>query len=127
MSLKQILITAAFFGLTGVILGAMGAHALDADLTNSQLTNFNTGVRYQFWHALALLILYVAGDKVPAYRQIALFWTLGILLFSGSIYLLSLQDLIGSSMSWMGPITPIGGGLMVLGWLILLISALRRK
>lgn len=127
MNKKTILIIASLLGITGVILGALGAHALEASLTPDQLESYKTAVRYQMWHALALLFLFVASEHLKLVKITALLWTLGVLLFSGSIYLLSMQDSWGKDFSWLGPVTPLGGLLMITGWVVLLLSAFRMK
>jgi len=109
-------------GALGVIAGAFGAHALKAVLTSDQLNSWKTAVLYLFIHVLLLLILSggaIKGDK----KVISQSWTaiaVGILLFSGSIFLLSLQDVLGIDLSLLGPITPIGGVCFIGGWLWLL-------
>jgi uncharacterized membrane protein YgdD (TMEM256/DUF423 family) len=125
---KQIIVTAALFGLTAVILGAFGAHALKAVLNESQLETWKTGVSYQFYHTFALLFL----SNFSKYRSRSIrfsYWafTIGILLFSGSIYLLALSNLTGMNLSFLGPVTPIGGLLLIIGWAFLLFAALKNK
>ena len=109
---------AILFCLSAVILGAFGAHALKEVLSESQLSSFQTGVRYQFFHALAILILSLNmnyfTDRLSSIIKIM---SAGIILFSFSIYLLNIQDLIGFSMSYLGPITPIGGLLLITSWI----------
>ena len=109
---------AILFCLSAVILGAFGAHALKEVLSESQLSSFQTGVRYQFFHALAILILSLNmnyfTDRLSSIIKIM---SAGIILFSFSIYLLNIQDLIGFSMSYLGPITPIGGILLITSWI----------
>lgn len=113
---------AAFFGLTGVALGAFAAHGLKGRLTSAYLEVFQTGVHYQQIHALALLAValmvpYARGRLLTAAGT---FFTLGIVLFSGSLYLITLAGVK------MGPITPIGGALFMAGWACLGFSAWRR-
>lgn len=110
------------FALLGVILGAFGAHALKVELSVEQLNTYETGVRYQFYHAIALLICGV----LMTYKNISLTWavrcfTIGIILFSFSVYLLACRELLGiESWTWLGPITPIGGTFFIVGWSIFL-------
>ncbi len=128
--LKFTWIIGSILGLTAVGLGAMGAHALKEELTVAQLTSFETAVRYQFFHALVLLVLFLAKDKLPAGKLniAAILFFMGVLLFSGSIYLLSCKDLLGlTSYKWLGPITPLGGISMMGGWLILLVAGLSKN
>ncbi len=124
--MKKWISTAALLALTAVVLGALGAHALEEKLDPAQLESFKTGVRYQMWHALALLLL-PALPLNKGKNQIAWLWTLGILLFSGSIYLLSTRLLHGWPVAWLGPVTPVGGLLFMAGWLLLALFAWPRK
>ena len=114
---------AIFFAVTAVALGALGSHALKDTLSDSQLHSFETGVRYQLFHAITLLILALNPEKFNHHLNKGLkLMTAGICFFSFSIYLLSIQDAIGVSLSFLGPITPIGGLLLICAWLILLFS-----
>lgn len=111
------LIAGSFYGLTGVVLGAMAAHALKATLTAKQLASFQTGTRYQMMHAVLLIAL---GLLSLRYRSRLLSVCVGlicagVLCFSGSIYLLNLVEL-GALKKVVGPITPIGGLMMIVGW-----------
>jgi uncharacterized membrane protein YgdD (TMEM256/DUF423 family) len=114
--LRTFLMLAAFFGFTGVALGAFGAHGLKNRLSAEYMAIFQTGVLYQLIHALAifgvaLLAMQIQG-RLVTYAGIA--FTLGIVLFSGSLYLLTLTGI-----SKLGIITPIGGLCFLLGWAIL--------
>ena len=124
--MKTYISLASFFAGTAVILGAFGAHALKGKINVQQLQVFETGVKYQFYHALALLALGILADKLnsPALTYSAWFFTAGILLFSGSLYLLSTIDINGMAgiKSILGPITPLGGLLFILGWISLFIA-----
>lgn len=113
------LAAAAVFGLTGVAAGAFGAHALKARLDPDALAIFDTAARYQMLHALALLGSAWAAHQWPgrAARASALCFAAGIVLFSGSLYVLSL-----SGIRWLGAITPIGGLLLMVGWLALALA-----
>lgn len=119
-----------------VILGALGAHALqqkvsDGLITAQQLDSFGTGVRYQVYHALALLFLALLARQLKSklIPYCAYLFMAGTLLFSGSIYLLATRQLlhIESWKSVLGPITPIGGMLFIVGWLLLLVAVLKMK
>ena len=112
------LIIGAFYGLTGVALGAMAAHALKAHLEPDALASFETGVRYQMYHALLLTAL---GFVHPPRWAVWLF-TAGVGCFSGSIYLLTLAHL---KAVWF--VTPLGGVLLMAGWAVLLAAALRGR
>ena len=114
------------FALTAVILGAFGAHALKEKLSIHQLQIFETGVKYQFYHAFAILLLGMIAERinVSALNYSAMFFAAGILLFSGSLYLLSTIDINGLSgiKSVLGPVTPLGGLSFILGWISLIIA-----
>ena len=114
---------AILFCLSAVTLGAFGAHALKEVLSESQLNSFQTGIRYQFFHGLAILILsFNMNYFTDKLRSIFKIMYAGIILFSFSIYLLNIQDLVGFSMSYLGPITPIGGLLLITSWIGLFFS-----
>lgn len=121
MTQQIILATAALFGGLSVVFGAFGAHALKKILSTEQLQSFEVGVKYQMYHAIVLLVL----GLTPKYTSAPIYWcfTIGILLFSFSIYGLVLSDAKGKKLRFLGPITPIGGLLLVSGWLLLLIHA----
>lgn len=115
------LIFGASYGLLSIVLGAFGAHALKKVLSVDKLTSFETGVRYQMYAALYLLIVgYILKFETSSERWISLLMIIGTVLFSGSIYLLSLQETMGVRMPFLGPITPLGGTLMIASWVILL-------
>jgi uncharacterized membrane protein YgdD (TMEM256/DUF423 family) len=115
---------AGALGFTGVALGAFGAHALKVRLTPEQLATFEVGVRYQLVHALALLAVAWACTRWPGKAVNASGWlfTIGTLLFSGSLYALTLAGTRG-----LGLVTPIGGAALLLGWLCLLAAPWGRK
>lgn len=112
-------------GFLGVGLGAFGAHALKARLSPDLLAVFETGVRYQMYHALALMALGLAAPgligEAPA-RRSGLAFALGTLIFSGTLYALAL-----TGQRWLGAVTPVGGVLLLLGWLNLVIAFGRRR
>ena len=114
---RRCILWGALFGLSGVMIGAFGAHGLKALLTADQLAIYHTGVDYQFVHALALLLLgALAQHQTPkAWQLAATLFIAGVLIFSGSLYLLVLTDT-----SWLGAITPIGGTSFIAGWAALL-------
>jgi len=126
---KQIIITAAIFGMLAVIAGAFGAHGLTAYLTPKQLDVWHTAVQYQFYHVFALLFLSTfAQSKNKLITTSYYLFTFGIIFFSGSLYLLACRDLLGLSWLWiMGPITPVGGLLFIIGWLMLALAAFKRN
>jgi len=120
---------AAFAGL-GVVLGAFGAHALKKILAPEQLVSFETGVRYQMYHSFALILAGILFHLVPSgqLRMAVIFFTVGIVLFSGSIYALTLLKAKGAvGLGGVGILTPIGGVFFILGWIMLLVGALKLK
>ena len=117
---NKLISIAALLAFLSVALGAFGAHSLNELLTTEKLNSFETGVRYQFYHSLALLIIGLNANKLNATALIGKFMLIGIVFFSFSIYLLSVQELIGINLSMLGPITPIGGLLLMISWLILI-------
>lgn len=109
------------YGLLAVIFGAFGAHALKKKLTPELLQSFETGVRYQMYHAIVLLVLgYNFSFDRPLEGYVVLCFILGTFLFSFSIYGLCLSAAKGKKLRFLGPVTPIGGLLLVVGWALLL-------
>lgn len=119
---------AAFAGL-GVILGAFGAHSLKQMAGPETVGTFQTGVQYQMYHAFALLVVAILYDRMPSatLQWAGMAFLVGILLFSGSLYLLaSLKAMNKVGISGIGIITPFGGLFFIAGWLLLLIAILRK-
>lgn len=112
----------AAFGFVGVALGAFGAHALRATLGAGDLATFETAVRYQLYHALALLAVSWALTRWPGTAAVVSGWLFvaGIVVFSGSLYVLVL-----AGQRWMGAVTPVGGLCFLAGWALLAWTALR--
>lgn len=126
---RPALITGALCAAIAVILGAFAAHALKAVMDGLQLQTFETGVRYQMYHSFALLATgIIAGSyRSKAIRLAATFFSLGILCFSGSLYLLAFLSLNGIvGLSGIGIITPIGGLFFILGWLMLVAGLFKK-
>ncbi|MBL4887052.1 MAG: DUF423 domain-containing protein [Flavobacteriaceae bacterium] len=118
---KKILITGAIFAGITVIMGAFVAHGLKNVVSEAAIKTFETGVRYQMYHAFALLILgLIKGMPQRAQQLTFIFFTGGIVLFSGSIYLLALDEIIPFQTSKIGFVTPIGGLLFIAGWAVLI-------
>lgn len=119
---KNFIVIAALLAAVAVVLGAFGAHGLKAKLTPDQLQVFETGVKYQFYHAMGLFLL---GLLLQQYNNTLLVYAgfafmVGILLFSGSLYLLANKTLLGiEGWRWLGPVTPLGGLSFIVGWLLL--------
>lgn len=125
---SKVLSLGAFLGLTGVILGAFGAHGLKELISVEQIATFETGVRYQMYHALLLLFLGSTSVVNARTKQVIFYLILlGILLFSGSIYGLATNTLTAFNFKTIGFITPIGGLLLIISWLLLLIKFLKNK
>jgi uncharacterized membrane protein YgdD (TMEM256/DUF423 family) len=113
---KQAGLLGALFGLLAVGLGAFGAHGLEGVLAPEEMATYETAVRYQMYHALALLLLSAASGKLPpsVVRGAGWAFTAGVLVFSGSLYLLLFLGL-----PWLGAVTPVGGVSFMVGWIIL--------
>lgn len=120
--IRPLLLLAAFFGLTGVALGAFAAHGLKARLSSDYLAVFQTGVQYQLIHGLALFGVVLLALQAPSRLLAAagVLFCLGIVLFSGSLYLLVL-----SGIGKFGIVTPFGGVAFLGGWLCLMVAAWR--
>ncbi len=118
-----LLLAAALGGLSGVALGAFGAHGLRGDLAPGLLAVWETGVRYQLFHSLALLALALAPatGQYPAMRAAGWAWAAGMLVFSGSLYVLAL-----TGVGWLGAVAPLGGLSLMAGWGLLAVFAWRR-
>jgi len=109
--------------LTAVVLGAFGAHALEDTLAEADTTAvWQTAVDYHMWHALALVLCALMGKTSPALRAAVSFFAAGILLFSGSLYWLAL-----GGPGWLGPVTPLGGLSLMLGWIFLGLAFWKRE
>jgi uncharacterized membrane protein YgdD (TMEM256/DUF423 family) len=120
-SRRMLLVGAALAGLA-VAAGAFGAHLLKPILDGTMLAVFETGVRYHMYHALALCVIASIGGRVSTRRLATVGWlfAIGIILFSGSLYVISL-----SGMRWVGAFTPLGGAALIAGWGLLAWTAAR--
>lgn len=117
---KKILLSGSIFGLLTVVIGAFGAHALEEILLqNGRVDTFETAVKYQGLHALALVLLGIVSEKLNSslIRYAAISMVIGILIFSGSLYILSITNI-----GFLGAITPIGGLGLIAGWILLIIG-----
>lgn len=125
---KLFLTTGGLLGATAVALGAIGAHFLKSKLetgliTETNLQSFDTAAKYQMYHALALLLLAFFADGNKLFKSSGYCFIIGVLFFSGSLYLLSTAGLMGlTNFRWLGPITPIGGLFFILGWCLVAIA-----
>ena len=116
------LVFGAVYGMLSVILGAFGAHALKKISSLERLESFETGVRYQMYAAFFLLIIgYILKFETSTEKWTSILMIVGTFLFSVSIYFLSLQDYLGANLKFLGPITPLGGLLMILSWGMLIL------
>lgn len=117
---KKLILTAAIMGAVAIVLGAFGAHALKRVLTESQLNTFEVGVRYQMYHALFLLLIANLNFLALKEKTIIMYLIIvGVLLFSGSIYLLSTSTITKIKTSFLGPLTPLGGVFLIASWVYL--------
>jgi uncharacterized membrane protein YgdD (TMEM256/DUF423 family) len=131
---KQFLVFGGISGALAVMAGALGAHFLKSKLqidvfTLENLAAFETAVKYQMYHAIVLVLLALLTDKVQnnILNKSGQCFMIGTVLFSGSIYLLSTATLLGLSLSWLGPITPIGGLFLIVGWCLLAYGGVKKN
>lgn len=124
---KQLLITGSILAGLSVVLGAFAAHWLKENIGINELNNFHTAVNYQMYHALALLMMAALPQKfhIRLFRLAFYAFLTGVILFSGSLYLLSTREITGFYWPWIGPVTPVGGLLLISGWALLVVTALR--
>jgi len=125
---KVFLVASSLAGLTAVILGAFGAHALKPLISYEQLNTWDKGVQYQIYHALAMFVcyLYLRKETSTLIRNAGICFMLGIICFSGSLYLLATKDLTHIPTLIVGPVTPIGGFFFIAGWAMVLLQAVRK-
>ncbi|SFZ89600.1 Uncharacterized membrane protein YgdD, TMEM256/DUF423 family [Flaviramulus basaltis] len=125
---KKILITAALLGIISIVLGAFGAHGLKQLITAEAIQTFETGVRYQMYHAVFLLFVGSTALINEKTKKMVYYLTLiGVIFFSGSIYGLATNSLTSFNFKIIGFITPIGGLLLILAWVFILIDFLKMK
>ena len=125
---KKIFLVASILGLIAVVLGAFAAHGLRDALNTTSLESFQTGVRYQMYHAFFLFVVGLMPQLQPQQKK-RFFWfvLLGVLLFSGSIYLLATNALTPIDFAFLGPVTPLGGLLLISAWGVLGFYLIKRK
>lgn len=125
---RKIILTAALLGIISIILGAFGAHALKKLIDVNALVTFETGVRYQMYHALFLLFL-ATNNRIQekTKKVIHILVILGVLFFSGSIYLLATNAMTTFDFKIIGFITPIGGLFLIVAWTLLFIGIWKNK
>jgi uncharacterized membrane protein YgdD (TMEM256/DUF423 family) len=129
---KNFLVIAAFMGALAVMLGAFGAHALKTMLPGDQsqsLATFETAVRYQFYHvfALALTGILYAGYPNKSLKAAGQLFIIGTIFFSGSLYVLTYGAVTGASLQWAGPVTPLGGIMLIIGWICLGLGMMKKR
>ncbi len=125
---KTILATGLVFGVLAVVLGAFGAHGLKKVIGPAEIATFETGIKYQMYHALFLMVLSVLPNISSGTKQWVFYLVLvGVLLFSGSIYFLATNSLTSFDFKKIGFITPIGGTALIGAWGVLLYSVLTKK
>lgn len=119
---KTILMTASILLALAVAIGAFGAHGLKSHLSGEMIQIYKTGVEYHFYHALGLLLIGVLAISFPSelLKWSAIFLAAGILLFSGSLYVLAITGI-----KWLGAITPFGGLSFIAGWVLLFVAVLK--
>ncbi|HSP83734.1 MAG TPA: DUF423 domain-containing protein [Gillisia sp.] len=125
--MKELVLTfGGVYGTLAVIFGSFGAHALKKILDENQLKSFETGVKYQMYHAFLLIIKGIAFPFLEI-SQVIMGWCLilGIFLFSFSIYGLTLSSAKGRKLKFLGPVTPLGGVFLVVGWFLFTINAVK--
>ena len=120
---KTILLIGSALLVLAVIIGAFGAHALKTKLTDDFMQVYKTGVEYHFYHALGLLLIGILAFQIPStlINWSAICLTVGIVLFSGSLYLLAVTGI-----KWLGAITPLGGLSFIAGWVLLFLAVWRK-
>jgi uncharacterized membrane protein YgdD (TMEM256/DUF423 family) len=132
---KRFIVFSGFSGAIAVALGALGAHFLKSKLesglvTETNLQTFETAVRYQVYHTFAILFiaLFIDRFKDKLFQKAGYCFMIGIVLFSGSLYLFATAGLLGlTEVKWLGPITPIGGLFFITGWILLGFAGLKQK
>ena len=125
---KTILGVGVLLGLTAIVLGAFGAHGLEKLVSMESVETFSTGVTYQMYHALFLLF-FGSMNFIPTSSKKTIFYLIvaGVLLFSGSIYTLATNELTSFDFKKIAILTPIGGGLLIFGWILLGIRIFRQR
>ena len=124
---KKLRVTGGIFGLTAVIIGAFGAHGLEKVLDASAIATFETGVKYQMYHALLLLLIPVFALSEKTKKTLWVLLLIGILFFSGSIYGLATNELTSFDFAKIALITPLGGTLLIISWFVIVIHFIKSK
>jgi uncharacterized membrane protein YgdD (TMEM256/DUF423 family) len=124
---KKVILIAVGLIILGIILDAFSAHALKKLISFEQLQSFKVGTKYHLFHSLAVLILGINYSKLNLSLTIIALFISGIICFSFSIYFLSIQDLIGVNLNFLGPVTPIGGLLFIFAWILVFFKTMSIK
>ena len=125
---KNIVVTAALLTALTIMIGAFGAHGLKELISEKSLVSFETGVRYQMYHVIVMLVLGLSTGILPKTQKwVFCFFIIGILFFSGSIYLLALNEFLPFDAKWIAFTTPIGGFILIIGWLRLAYGVIVNK
>ena len=124
---KKIVLTAAILLMFAIILGAFGAHGLKDKVSPERIATFEVGLRYQFYIGLVMLILGFNEEKLGfSLKPTFILLLIGVLFFSVSIYFLAIQEILGASLKFLGPITPLGGLLMIIGLIFFIVKLMRK-
>ena len=124
---KRLLITGSVLGFLGVVIGAFGAHGLEKFLDADALATFETGVKYQMYHALLMLLVASFALSEKTKKTLHILILVGVILFSGSIYGLATNVLTNFDFTTIGMITPIGGTLLIIAWGLLIVKFFQMK
>jgi uncharacterized membrane protein YgdD (TMEM256/DUF423 family) len=125
---KNIVVTAALLTALTIMIGAFGAHGLKELISEKSLVSFETGVRYQMYHVIVMLVLGLSTGILPKTQKwVFCFFIIGILFFSGSIYLLALNEFLPFDAKLIAFTTPIGGFILIIGWLRLAYGVIVNK
>ncbi|TVZ52824.1 DUF423 domain-containing protein [Dokdonia sp. Hel_I_53] len=124
---KKLRIAGAIFGLLAVIIGAFGAHALEKLIDTASITTFETGVKYQMYHSLLLLLIPTFDISQKIKKALFILLLAGILLFSGSIYGLATNNLSSIDFTKIALLTPLGGTFLIISWAILVYQFVKLK
>lgn len=124
---KKLGIAGSLFGLTAVMIGAFGAHGLEDSIDASSLATFETGVKYQMYHALLMLLVSLFALSERTKKALLILFICGIVLFSGSIYGLATNVLTAFDFSKIALLTPLGGLLLIVGWVVLLLHFIKYR
>ncbi len=130
LKMKKLVLLGSIMAAMAVVFGAFGAHALKALLSTTQLQSYETGVKYHLVHSLGMILIAILyhQTKIKLFKTAGMLMFIGLFLFSFSIYLLATKDLFGiSSWTFLGPITPMGGLLLISAWVLIFIGAFNIK